>query len=127
MTARRNSADYVGGVPAGERWGVQVMGHSLRVVIGEDVDDPYRADVALVGIASDPGARERGVLLAAAPELRDALRAVEWSLYRDAPMACPTCFGVSPEIATPEQHAINVVGHRDTCPIALALAKADGR
>lgn len=78
------------------------------------------------------GGREayaNAVLYAAAPELLETLRAVEWSGLEEDPDggyygACPSCGGGDPDNpATPEGYA----GHTDDCELAAAIAKAEGR
>lgn len=78
------------------------------------------------------GGREayaNAVLYAAAPELLEALREVEWAGLEDDPdggyyCACPSCGGGHPDDpATPEGY----VGHTEDCELAAAIAKAEGR
>lgn len=67
-------------------------------------------------------------LIAAAPNLLAALRAVEWAGLEDDPDggyygACPSCGGGDPDNpATPEDH----VGHTEDCELAAAIARATG-
>lgn len=68
-------------------------------------------------------------LIAAAPELLNILKDVEWQGLEDDPDgghygACPACGGGDPDDSnTPEEYA----GHTEDCTLAAAIAKAEGR
>lgn len=67
-------------------------------------------------------------LMAAAPDLLEVLRSVEWSGLEDHPDggyygACPSCGGGDADNpATPEGYA----GHAQDCELAAAIARATG-
>jgi len=55
-------------------WHTETLGHTVRVVSGRPADGPYGDDVIVIGDLHDPTKRADASLIAAAPELLDALR-----------------------------------------------------
>lgn len=101
-------------------WAVEDLSGDLWIV-----DPTARRTMARVW--DRPEQAPIAALLAAAPELRDALRACEWADYYAAHLRyCPLCRGRCPDSADAET-PVEIVGHREDCQLAVALAKADGR
>lgn len=64
---------------------------------------------------SEDEAEENAHLIAAAPELLKELKAAEWTPAHNDAKRCPSC----------RQRDID--GHKSTCTLAAALAKAEGK
>lgn len=98
-----------------------MLEQSLKVI---SLDNPHRVLIVaqsgevlaqVTSCASGADAAARAHKLAAAPELYAALVAVQWGNYDNGRERCPDCGSTSD------------AGHQESCSVAAALAKAEGR